>query len=381
MKNTPIRLTVMALISCVFLFYPLTSANANCLIEEILKKENSCLKGDVNDDGEVDYDDLNAIREILSGYAPDDYNPADVNCDGQVTSDDVNYLKYFLWGYGPPPCETTLQHCTSSPCYIRINGQLVKLTAEPGFWWNESVTWKAQAYKVGSYSSTKMAVMDLTVNYGDPDIPFSLGYERKKALLGLPDIPYKTVEGSMPAVHAEDGTPKRLDRETMFMGIYTLITATGDPASVIHSPVTHNDPVYIPQLLLSDALNSCFSSHDFCYQRGGSEQNRQDCDHELLACLDLAGLAEGSLWCGDWKYRKGYAETFYRIFNAGGFRYHDEDWTCHFETKGHDLDSLLNAATLLNDCGACAGQDTCDVSCAVQLGDETLEYPCVKILK
>jgi len=165
------------------------------------------------------------------------------------------------------------------------------------------------------------------------------------------------------------------------MALKTLLTAQTEPPAVPHNPGPYDPPAHMPKFLLSDILSSCFRDLNFCYQRGGAEQNRQICDKDLRDCVQTAGLSPEIYWCGPWAYRKDYIEEFIRLFNAGGFRYHDEDWTCHFETKGHDLDSLLDAATLLNDCGACAGQDTCDVSCAVQLGDETLEYPCVKILK
>jgi len=54
----------------------------------------SSLDGDVNDDGEVNISDINALIDILLGssVAEDAFNRADANGDGEVNISDVNYV-------------------------------------------------------------------------------------------------------------------------------------------------------------------------------------------------------------------------------------------------------------------------------------------------
>ena len=64
-------------------------------------------RGDVDDSGEIDIDDVVYLIEYIfgGGPAPDPIEKGDVDCSGGVDIDDVVYLINYIFGGGPPPCE------------------------------------------------------------------------------------------------------------------------------------------------------------------------------------------------------------------------------------------------------------------------------------
>jgi len=68
--------------------------------------ETTLMRGDVDDDGDIDITDAQYSVNYLFRDGPEPHllEAGDVNCDDQVTISDVVYLINYLFKGGPPPC-------------------------------------------------------------------------------------------------------------------------------------------------------------------------------------------------------------------------------------------------------------------------------------
>jgi len=387
MKKQKILLSLICLAITVFLLAPFTfeaaASDSPCLIDKLLEKEHY-LRGDVNNDGMVNWDDIQAILDQITTDSQDEfYNPADVNCDCKVNYDDESYLRNYLSGKGPAPCVANVQYCSESPCIVRINNAIVELRADVTGKDTNHASWLARAYNTDGDNKKEIARFSLDIDYGEQITTIGLSYERKNSPFGLADIPRTETKDSIRTPYSNEGERGEVDTLTALMGLSTLVTVKGNSQpditsglKVPRSPSGCNAPVNIPKYPPSEQQDACWVKHDFCYQRGGNEQDRKNCDKEFFDCLSASVVPNEIFWCGKWVYRKEYIKEFIRLFNASSFRYHNEDWTCFFRSEGKDIDSLLDTGTLIQDCSSCKGKDACDVKCVVEVGGTRVEYPC-----
>ena len=375
-----IWLIVIGLVIPVALVLNVQAADSGCVIEDLLQKGHY-LRGDVNNDGKVDWNDIQAILGQIS--APDSENPyshADVNGDGKVNYDDEAYLHSYLSGEGPAPCMENVQYCSSSPCMVRVGDAVVELHADLVSQNRSHASWKAVAYNADIYNKKELASFSLNIDYGRQVTTVTLSYRRQNSPFGLADIPLTKVKSSIATPYSEGGNIGQVDTLTTLIGVSALLTARTD-ASIPHTPSGYSIPVNIPNFFLSEVTDSCFIEHDFCYQRGGNSSDKQACDETLFNCLGISGMTREGFWCGDWIYRKEYIKEFIRFFNSGSFRYHNEEYSCDFHSKGEDIDNLLDKGVLTKDCSSCKGKDTCDATCVVDAGGMPLEYQCFRNLQ
>jgi len=93
--------------------------------------------GDVNDDDQCDYDDVEFLEEFLFGPGATQPSPlfrADVNCDGKINGKDVTYLDNYLryMGYPAPKCCYWLCNDTLITYYIYSGNQVIAEYDEDG---------------------------------------------------------------------------------------------------------------------------------------------------------------------------------------------------------------------------------------------------------
>jgi len=326
MKNYNTGLTFISLFFFFFccLVFQAGAADSPCFIDKLLEGEH-CLRGDVNNDGLVNEEDLEAILgQVNTNSTSKSCNPADVNADGQVNSDDEVYLRDYLSSNGPAPSVANVQYCSSSPCIVRLGDAIVELTAKITAQRPNRATWEAVAYTTDRDNRKEIARYRLDLDYGQQMTTLKLSYERKNSPFGLVAIPRTEVKISLRTPYSNEGIRGEVDTLTALMGLSTLITAKGNSQVVLRSPSENSSPVNIPDFFLSKLTDACFLERDACYQRGGSDSDKKTCDDELFNCLGISDIPRPEFWCGSWIYRKEYIKEFLRLFNSSSFRYHKE---------------------------------------------------------
>jgi len=363
---------------------PARAEDPSSYIDAQLEKEHY-LRGDVNNDGRIDYADRSALIYTIRGTAPSYYNPADVDGNGLVNYDDYYYLNYYLWRAGPPPCVEQVQYCTSSPCYVRLDDQVIQLTARKTAEGTDYAAFLAEAFNTKRYNKEKIAYLSMNVFYRDIVTAVNLTFERVNSPHGLPDIPRTNIEDIVVYPTCNDeGARGKVDVLTALMGLSALTTAKVTSRSelapdliVPQSPAGCSGPVNIPTFPISKLQDSCCINHDFCYQRGGSSAEKLKCDNNFYDCLTKAIEPNWNLWNKEWLYKNTFVIKLMTMFKSPAFRVHNEDWTCFLHPQD-GIDEYLDAGTLINDCSPCEGLDACDINCVVEFGGTTAEYPCVK---
>ena len=363
------------MIAALLLYYPLEPVMADDspddLISAILQEE-AYRKGDINGDGAVDSADLQILSDLINNTTLDYLKTADVNCDNKLDAEDIVYLENHLYDDGPAPCTKSVQTCTESPCIVRWGDKFLRLTATH----DTETAWSAKAYIDDEQGSLlEIASLDLDVAYGTESTALYLAYERQNSPFGLAGIPLTSLNTTLPTPYTESGNIGEMDIATVLSGLSALITAKASVAKTPHDP---QHPVAVPYFFTMALKDSCFVGHDFCYQRGGTELNKDHCDNDLFECLLISGSVPESFLSDPWNYKKEYVKKFIQIFAADGFRRHNEEWTCAFTFK-NNANQYLDEGTLLNNCSSCSGQDTCAATCLVDLNGNTVEYPCQKV--
>lgn len=363
------------LISGLLLFPLLPGSFVFCGPETGLSENENYPAGDANKDGVVDWNDIQEITKRISGQPGEACPDCDVNCDGKLTYSDVNYLRNFIAQAGPAPCVKNAWSCSVSPCTVKIGEQIVELTADSVKESQNRVRWSAFAYSTAQGYKKELARFSLVLEYGQP-LSLDLSYERKNSPLGLPDIAYTTATGTMPAPY-NNNTLIHFDTTTAFTALSLLLKSNLSSNKIPRSPDYDND--FFGILDIQDAAKTCYIKHDFCYQAGGNELNKEACDKKFTRCLQILSAPEG-VERGIWSYRKEYLSKLLVLFRSSSFRSHSEDYTCNYGSKGEKIDRLLDNGALTNDCSACQGKDACDENCIVVSGDDEIKYRCVKCL-
>ena len=102
--------------------YYIAYGNGNAADHIIISRNAEMIKGDVNNDGEVNIADINAIIDVILGGGNN--ASADVNNDGEINIADVNVIiDIILGGCAPTPFETET---------ISVNGVAIKMVKVEG---------------------------------------------------------------------------------------------------------------------------------------------------------------------------------------------------------------------------------------------------------
>lgn len=318
-------------------------------------------RGDVNGDGIITQQDINAISKYVTGDRSvlTTFDVADVNNDNKIDANDKAYLVNYSSRRGPQPPEpftrpahVSVAYCTESPCFALFNHQVIKYTAQRVFQNAASADWRAVAY---DRNNRPIAQYRVSASYGATGDTYQVSYHRNdSAAHGWTAIPPLAGVGTKPATYHTAGTQlvrDQIDTSVALWALQDLMLAEapqrqsrmqqanpgqprGGNPEFPRCPNGCSGPINVPPIKTTPEQDACCNAHDDCYARGGNRDNKNACDKALTDCLGpvtptyckILGYSPLTLFFNP------ISQCLRNTFADGAFRWTDEQCTCNIDT-------------------------------------------------